>query len=61
MDKSRRVRIYIIIAFTIFFINLLNVDFDNLSWTINKKHYINMIVAALVCILILMLSKKNNK
>jgi hypothetical protein len=61
MNKERRVRIYIIIAFTIFFINLLNVDFDNLSWIANKKHYINMIVAALVCISIFMLSKKNNK
>jgi hypothetical protein len=61
MDKAKRVRIYTIIASTIFCVNLFNVDFDNLSWVTNKRHYINMIVAALVCISILILSKKYNK
>ena len=60
MNKERRIRIYLIIAFTIFFINLLNVDFDNLAWNINSKHYINMIVATVVFAIIFILNKKNN-
>ena len=60
MNKERRVRIYLIIAFTIFFINLLNVDFDNLAWNINSKHYINMIVATVVFAIIFILNKKKN-
>ncbi|CAM1353828.1 hypothetical protein BA195_11335 [Tenacibaculum soleae] len=60
MNKERRVRIYLIIAFTIFFINLLNVDVANLSWESNSKHYINMLVAALVFTTIFILNKKNN-
>ncbi len=60
MNKERRVRIYLIIAFTIFFINLLNVDVANLSWINNSKHYINMLVAALVFTIIFILNKKNN-
>lgn len=60
MNKERRVRIYLIIAFTIFFINLLNVDFDNLAWNINSKHYINMLVATVVFAIIFILNKKNN-
>lgn len=58
MNKERRVRIYLIIAFTIFFINLLNVDVANLSWVNNSKHYINMLVAALVFTTIFILNKK---
>ena len=60
MNKERRARIYLIIAFTIFFINILNVDFDNLSWEINSKHYINMLVASVVFAIIFILNKKNN-
>ena len=60
MNKERRVRIYLIIAFTIFFINLLNVDFDNSAWNINSKHYINMIVATVVFAIIFILNKKKN-
>ncbi|MCT4698962.1 MULTISPECIES: FUSC family protein [Tenacibaculum] len=60
MNKERRARIYLIIAFTIFFINLLNVDFDNLSWVINSKHYVNMLIAVLVFAIIFILNKKNN-
>ena len=60
MSKERRVRIYLILAFTIFFINLLNVDMDNLSWDLNSKHYINMIVATVVFAIIFILNKKNN-
>ena len=60
MNKERRVRIYLIIAFTIFFINLLNVDFNNLAWQINSKHYINMLVATVVFAVIFILNKKNN-
>lgn len=60
MSKERRARIYLILAFTIFFINLLNVDMDNLSWDLNSKHYINMIVATVVFAIIFILNKKNN-
>ena len=60
MNKERRARIYLIIAFTIFFINLLNVDFNNLAWQINSKHYINMLVATVVFAVIFILNKKNN-
>ena len=60
MNKERRIRIYLIIAFTIFFINLLNVDVANLSWKLNSKHYINMLVAAFVFATIFILNKKNN-
>ncbi|CAM1356834.1 conserved hypothetical protein [Tenacibaculum litoreum] len=58
MDRNRRGRIYLIIASTIFFVNVFNVDFDNLSWEANSSSYINMIVAALVWIAIFLLIKK---
>ena len=61
MNRTKRARIYIIIAITIFLINLFNVDFDNLKWAVNKTHYVNMIVAVLVCTAIFILSKRNNK
>lgn len=59
MNRTRRGRIYLILASTIFFINLFNVDFDNLSWEINKPHYINMIVAIIVWVAVFILIKKN--
>ncbi|MDX8554195.1 hypothetical protein MK851_11250 [Tenacibaculum sp. 1B UA] len=58
MDRNRRARIYLLIAFSIFLVNVFNVDFDNLSWGANRSSYINMIVAALVCIAIFLLIKK---
>ena len=60
MNKERRARIYLIIAFTIFFINLLNIDLDNLSWQTNSKYYINMLVAIVVFAIIFIINKKNN-
>lgn len=59
MNRTRRARLYLIIASTIFFINLFNLDFDNLSWDVNKSYYINMIVATIVWIAIFVLIKKN--
>ncbi|REH50437.1 hypothetical protein C7448_10449 [Tenacibaculum gallaicum] len=58
MDRNRRARIYLLIAFSIFLVNVFNVDFDNLNWGANRSSYINMIVAALVCIAIFLLIKK---
>ena len=43
MDKAKRIRIYLLVAVSIFLINLFNVDFDNLKWADNKTEYINMI------------------
>ncbi len=61
MDRNRRARIYLLIAFSIFFVNVFNVDFDNLNWEANRASYINMIVAALVFIAIFLLIKKKQK
>ncbi len=58
MDRNRRARIYLLIAFSIFVVNIFNVDFSNLNWEANRSSYINMIVAALVCIAIFLLIKK---
>mgnify|MGYP005994286569 CR=1 FL=1 len=59
MNRTRRGRIYLTLVSTIFFINLFNVDFDNLSWEVNKTYYINLIVAIIVWIAIFVLIKKN--
>ncbi len=61
MDRNRRARIYLLIAFSIFVVNIFNVDFSNLNWEANRSSYINMIVAALVCIAIFLLIKKKQK
>lgn len=61
MDRNRRARIYLLIAFSIFVVNIFNVDFSNLNWEANRSSYINMIVAALVCIAIFLLIKEKQK
>ncbi|GFD76729.1 hypothetical protein KUL118_58420 [Tenacibaculum sp. KUL118] len=58
MDRNRRARIYLLIAFSIFVVNTFNVDFSNLNWEANKSSYVNMIAAVLVCIAIFLLIKK---
>lgn len=45
----------------IFFINMFNIDFDNLNWEINRTHYVNMIAAAAVFLGIFLLNKNNNE
>lgn len=61
MDKSIRIRIYLVIAATFFFISLFKLDFDDLSWTKNSRIYIRMLVAVLVYIVIFLSNKKLNK
>ncbi|MBA6157021.1 hypothetical protein H3Z83_10875 [Tenacibaculum sp. S7007] len=61
MNKPTRIRIYLAIAATFFFISLFKLDFDDLSWTKNSRIYVRMLVAVLVYIVIFLSSKKLNK
>ena len=58
MNKSTRIRIYLAIAATFFFISLFNLDFDDLSWGKNSQSYIRIVVAVLVYIAIFLTDKK---
>lgn len=61
LNKARRFRLYLMFAAIIFLMNMFSVDFDNLSWKINKTHFINMIAAAAVFLGVFLLNKNNNK
>ncbi|MCH3885470.1 hypothetical protein [Tenacibaculum aquimarinum] len=61
LNKARRFRLYLMFTAIIFFINMLNVDLDNLSWEINRTHYINMIAAVAAFLGIFLLNKNNNE
>ena len=61
MTKARRFRLYLMFAAIIFFMNVFSLDFHNLSWEINRAHYINIIAAAAVFLGIFLLNKNNNE
>ncbi len=61
MNKLTRIRIYLAIAATFFFISLFKLNFDDLSWAKNSQAYVRMLVAVLVYIVISVSSKKLNK
>ncbi len=57
MDKRK---ILLPVAFTIFFMNLFNLDFDDLSWLVNKRYYIGMLVGVLFIIAVALFTKKKD-
>lgn len=58
MKNISRHKVYLIIAATMFFINLFKVDFDDLSWTYNKTQYVSMLFSAIAFVLITILTRK---